>query len=69
MNRDDVSLRDIYEAVSSLENKMGDRIDKMENRVDTLETFRDRTLGMVAVASVFISVVVNFIWEKLSGKN
>lgn len=65
---DQVSLKDVYEAVNSLENKIGTRIDKIETRVDTLETFRDKTLGMVAVFSAFISLAVNYIWERVIGR-
>lgn len=68
MASDNVSLRDIYEAVNSLENKMEIRMDKMDNRVNALEGFRDKTLGIVAVASLFISLAVNLVWEKLTGR-
>lgn len=68
MARDGVSLRDIYDAVNSLERKMSDRFDKVESRVNNLETFKDKTLGMVSVFTVFISLAVNFVWEKIVGR-
>lgn len=69
MAGDSVSLRDIYEAVNSLEQKMTKSLDKIDERVNKLESFRDKTLGMVAILTSFISLAINFIWEKVVGKS
>jgi len=69
-NRDDVTLRDIYDAVGKLEEKMdkrmgclqteiSDRISKVEIRTDGLESFRDNMMGKVAIITVIATSVIS----------
>lgn len=67
-SRDDVSLRDIYDAVGSLEEKLGKRIEKIENNVTTLQGFQNKALGIISVLSIFFSAVASFVWERISGE-
>lgn len=72
-NRDEVTLRDIYDAVSKLEEKMdrrmgclqtdiADRISKVEIRTDSLESFRDNMMGKIAIITVIATSVVSLIF-------
>lgn len=65
---DSVSMRDIYEAVQRLEDKMGQRIDKVEADVDGLKGFQNKALGILSVFSVFVSAIASFIWNKITGE-
>jgi len=66
MTNGKVTLRDIYEVVNRLEEKQDERLEKLENRVDTLENFRDRLLGIATVVGLFTGVVATWIWKKIS---
>jgi hypothetical protein len=66
-SRDTVSLRDIYEAVERVEEKMTKRIEKVETDVNVLQGFQNRALGVVGVVSLFASAIASFIWEKIVG--
>jgi len=81
--REEVTLRDIYDAVGKLEEKMdkrmsglqvdiADRISKVEIRTDSLETFRDNMMGKIAIITVIatsvISLILAFLKDLLSKK-
>jgi len=68
MSNDTVSMRDIYDAVQRLEDKMGQRIEKVEADVDSLKGFQNKALGILSVISLFASAIASFIWDKISGK-
>ncbi len=63
-----VSLQDIYIVVNRLEDKMDIRLKDVESRVDILEDFRGRILGMAAVVSAFVGLVSAWIWRKVTGE-
>ena len=65
MTDDRVTLRDVYEAIGSLESKIDEKIKDNAARIDTLETFRDRWLGAMAVISLFGGAVSSWLWERL----
>lgn len=65
MTSDRVTLRDVYQAISSLEAKIDEKIAKNSERIDKLETFRDRWLGGMAVISLFGGAVSSWLWEKI----
>jgi len=67
-DRDNVSLRDIYEAVERVEEKMSKRIEKVECDVNDLQAFQNKALGLLSVVSLFASAIASFIWDKISGK-
>jgi len=67
-DRDNVSLRDIYEAVERVEEKMSKRIEKVECDVNDLQAFQNKALGILSVVSLFASAIASFIWDKISGK-
>lgn len=67
MTEDRVTLRDIYKAVERVEDKMDKRIEALEKEVDDLQSFQNRALGIISVASVFFSLAATFIWNKITG--
>lgn len=64
--RDDVSLRDIYDAVNGLEAKMVKRFENVEEDVDGLKAFQNRTLGILGVFTAVFSLAINWVWDKLT---
>lgn len=67
-DKDSVSLRDIYEAVERVEDKMIKRIERVECDVNALQAFQNKALGLLSVVSLFASAIASFIWDKISGK-
>jgi len=66
MNEDKVTLRDIYDAVNRIEDKLTKRIDGIEEDVDELQSFQNRVLGISMALSVFISGAATFVWNKIT---
>lgn len=66
-NKDSISLRDVYEVVNRLESKMDERLSKVETKVDALEDFKSKTLGVLSIASFALSGLFTFIWKKIEG--
>ena len=66
MAKDNVTLRDVYDAVNRIEDKLTKRIDSVEEDVDELQSFQNRILGIATVLSVFISGAATFVWEKIT---
>ena len=65
MAKDQITLRDIYDAVGKLEEKIDKRISKGEERIESLESFRDRSLGIISIVSVIVGGVFTWIWKKV----
>jgi len=65
MTKDSVSLRDIYNAVNSLEDKLSKKMDKFDERLNILEAFRDRALGIMTVFTLFFSALASYVWKKV----
>lgn len=63
-----VTLRDLMEALNNLENKMGARMDKQDAKIDTIEAFQNRVLGMAGVLSAFVGGLAAFLWDKITAK-
>jgi hypothetical protein len=61
-----VSLNDIYAVVNRLEDKMDQRMCAIEKRVDILEDFKGRVLGMAMVLAAFTAAAVDWIWKKIT---
>lgn len=63
-----VTLKDVYELVESLDNKLDKRFTKIEERVDKLEDFKAMLVGMGVIISLFVGGLINYIWQKITGK-
>ena len=68
MSEERVSLKDVLDVVNRIEDKMTKRIEDTEKRVDVLESFQSRALGILSVVTVFFSLVATWIWGKLTGE-
>jgi uncharacterized membrane protein len=64
-----VSLKDIYEVVNRLEDKMDKRLCDVEDRVDILEDFKGKVLGIAVVISIAAGTISTWIWKKIIGES
>lgn len=64
--QENITLRDIYDIQARLENKLDERLSKLEGRTDNLETYRDRAMGVLGAFSLFSGLISNWIWERIS---
>lgn len=60
-----VTLKDIYQVVNRLEDKVDKRLKALEKKVDILETFKDRALGLAVVLGLMAGVVVDWFKKKV----
>lgn len=63
MTKETVTLRDVYEAINKLEDRMAHRIEKIETDVDQNTTFRNQLIGKMTVIFAIIGVGVNWAWD------
>lgn len=61
-----VSLKDVYEVVNRVEDKMDTRLCADEKRIDLLEDFRGYILGALGIISIFVAGFSAWVWEKLT---
>lgn len=47
---------------------MVQRFERIEERVDTLEDFKSKMLGIAGILGAISSITVNWIWVKITGK-
>lgn len=69
MTKSSISLRDIYDVVNRLEDKMDRRMEEVEKRVDLLEDFKGRALGILGVVSFVGSAVFSWLWGKITNQS
>ena len=67
-NGNRVTLKDIYEVCNRLEEKMDKRMCHAEERIDILEDFKSRILGIATIVSVISGAVFSWLWERLTRK-
>lgn len=60
-----ISLKDIYDVVNRMEDKMDKRLNAIEGRVDVLEDFRGWILGGLTIIGIFVSGFATWVWKKL----
>lgn len=65
--RSDVSLRDIYEAVGSLEKKIDGRLEKFDSRLEAVEIFKERAWVIVLFFTISLTTGINYLWKKIVG--
>jgi hypothetical protein len=68
MANNKISLKDIYEIVNRLEDKMDRRLLILENRVDILEEFKGKVLGIAGFIGALAGSVISVIWNSITGK-
>lgn len=59
-------LKDIYSTVNGLRSEMNQRIDGVEKRVDILEDFRGKILGIASIIAIGASAIFSWLWEKIT---
>lgn len=65
--KESVTLRDIYDAVSRLEDKMMVKIDRNETRIESLENNQSKAFGVIGFFALFISAGASYLWDKILG--
>jgi hypothetical protein len=65
-NGNRATLKDTYEVMQRLEDKMDKRMCAIENRVDILEDFKGKILGVAAVISAVSGAIFSWLWEKVT---
>ena len=59
-------LKDTYDAVGNLREEMTEWRKGMEKRVSTLESFKDKILGICLVFGAFAGTAASWVWNKLT---
>ena len=54
--------------VNRLEDKFDKRILNIEKDIDDLKRFQNKALGVVSILAMFTSLVVNYIWQSITGQ-
>lgn len=64
-----VTLKDVYDAVNRLEDKFEKRIKPIETDVNELQKFQNRAMGVLTVFSTFIGLIATFVWNRIIGSD
>ena len=63
-----ITLKDVYDVVQRLEDKMDGRFEKIEEEVATNTNFRNQLIGKITVVVVFIGLGINMAWDYIFNK-
>lgn len=69
MSSEKITLRDIYDVVNRLEDKVDKRITNVEDDIKELKSFQSRAMGVASVMAAFVSLIATFIWNRITGQN
>lgn len=64
-----VTLKDVYEIVQRVEDKMDAQFSDHVKRIRENESFRARATAIFSFLSIFSGVVASYVWERLKGGN
>jgi len=74
-NKDNISIKDVYEVVDRMENKFDKRFDRMmtsieknSKRITTTEYWMENVKGRIAIIVAVATLGINFGWEYLKSK-
>lgn len=67
MAKDTVTNRDLYDRLDRFEDRFMARLDKQDIRIDKVESFQDRIIGISFVFTSFVGLVSTYIWRKVVG--
>jgi hypothetical protein len=69
MPNNKVTIRDIYEIVNRLEDKVDRRLCLIDDKINSLESFKDNLTGKIALLAAILSMgltlLFNYVKEKL----
>lgn len=68
-NNNDISLRDLMNAINRIDDKYDRRFERMEDDMDRVKAFQNKALGILAVFSSFIAIGSGYVWNKVVGKS
>lgn len=57
--QDNVSLRDIYNAVNDLRKEVNDKVEKIEGRVNLVESKTENLLGKIGIGVMVVSAIIS----------
>lgn len=60
-----ITLRDIYDVVQRLEDKVDDRFNATEARINRLEEVASKGIVLGGIGMVLLSGIFSWVWEKL----
>lgn len=61
-----VSLKDIYEAVNRLEDKMDGRLKTAEAKIDALESIANKAVVIFSLVNIFLTAGFSWVWNKVT---
>ena len=62
------TIKDIYDIVNRLEDKVDERMARIDKRVDSLEQLRDKIVGSWLVLSFIVVGASSFFWDWVKSK-
>lgn len=65
MSKDTVTLRDVYAVMQRVEDKMDKRFEETDGRIDKIEGFQNKLMGIASILSVLFASGISFIYNKL----
>lgn len=65
---DKISLKDVYEIVNRVEDKMDAQLADHNKRIDVLENNQAKAFGVLSVITVFVSAGASYLWDRVLGR-
>lgn len=63
-----ITLKDVYEVVQRLEDKMDGKFDKLDEEVKENTNFKNQLIGKMTVIFAIIGISVNMVWDYIFNK-
>lgn len=65
---DKVTLRDVYDIVNRLEDKVDTQMEEIRTEVQEIRTWQNKAVGVLGILTLFANAAISYIWTKLFGK-
>lgn len=65
MNEERITLKDVYDAVYRVEDKLGKRLDDQDRKIQELKDFQNRALGILSAGTMLFSALISYFWDKV----
>ena len=63
-----ITLKDVYDVVNRLEDKVDRRLVILECRVDKLENFKTRVITAAGIIGAVAGGLISWVWDKITGQ-